>query len=85
MKSQDGHTTVRQFVSEWQRMVRHPEYTADQIRELMTIYRQVFQAERTYLIQQYEIDGRLSEDLFNRLYREITMVEMVVLDHGVTK
>ncbi|VDG30787.1 sodium:proton antiporter [Lactobacillus pentosus] [Lactiplantibacillus mudanjiangensis] len=85
LKSQDGHTTVRQFVSEWQRMVRHPEYTPDQIRELMTIYRQIFQAERTYLSQQYEVEHRLSEDLFNRLYREITMAEMVVLDYGVTK
>lgn len=85
LRSQDGHTTMRQFVSEWQRMVRHPEYTADQMRELMRNYRHVFQAERQYLLHEYEVNHGITEDVFNRLYREITMAEMVVLDYGVTK
>ncbi|WP_125591161.1 cation:proton antiporter [Companilactobacillus jidongensis] len=85
LRSQNGHTTVRQFFSEWQRMVRHAEYTPDQMRELRSIYRQVFQTERTYLSQQYEIKHEISEDLFNNLYREITMAEMVVLKYGVDR
>lgn len=83
LRSQNGHTTVRQFVSEWRRMVRHAEYTPAQMRELMAIYRQVFQTERAYLLQQYEAKHEISEDFFNSLYREITMAEMVVLEYGV--
>lgn len=82
LRSQNGHTTLRQFLSEWRRMVQHPEYTADQMRELMAIYRQVFQAERNYVEQQYNATAGLSEDSFNQLYREITMAEMVVLEYG---
>ncbi|ETY72654.1 cation:proton antiporter [Lactiplantibacillus fabifermentans] len=85
LKSQNGHTTVRQFVKEWRRMVEHPEYTSAQIRELTVIYRGVFQAERDYLLQQYETEHVLNEDIFNILYREIAMAEMVVLDYGVGK
>ncbi|MFD1418364.1 cation:proton antiporter [Companilactobacillus keshanensis] len=85
LRSQNGHTTVRQFFSEWQRMVRHAEYTPEQIRELMSIYRQVFQTERTYLLKQYEVNHEISEDLFNNLYREITMAEMVVLKYGADR
>ncbi|WP_436669446.1 cation:proton antiporter [Lactiplantibacillus plantarum] len=83
LRSQNGHTTVRQFISEWRRMVQHPEYTADEMRELMVIYRQVFQTERDYLQRQYDATHAISEDLFNRLYHEITMAEMVVLEYGV--
>lgn len=83
LRSQNGHTTIKQFVNEWQRMVRHPEYTPEQMRELMTIYRQVFQTERTYLLQQHEAKHEIGEDLFNRLYREITMAETVVFEYGV--
>ncbi|KRL95769.1 cation:proton antiporter [Levilactobacillus hammesii] len=83
LRSQNGHTTVRQFVSEWRRMVQHAEYTPAQMRELMAIYRQVFQTERTYLLRRHEAKHEISEDFFNRLYREITMAEMVVLEYGV--
>lgn len=85
LRSQNGHTTVQQFVSEWQRMVQHPEYTAAQIQELTVIYRGVFQAERDYLIQRYETKHEISEALFNNLYREIAMAEMVILDYGVAE
>ncbi|MFC6181609.1 cation:proton antiporter [Lactiplantibacillus daowaiensis] len=85
LRSQNGHTSVSQFISEWQRMVRHPEYTADQMRDLMTIYRGVFQTERDYLTAQYETTHQISEDVFNQLYREIAMAEMVVLEYGVSK
>lgn len=85
LRSQNGHTSLRQFVSEWQRMVQHAEYTPDQIRELTVIYRHVFQAERDYLQQQYEATAVLNEDLYNSLYREIAMAEMVILDYGVSK
>lgn len=83
LRSQNGHTSLRQFSSEWRRMVRHAEYTPEQMRELMTIYRQVFQTERIYLLRRYETKHEISEDLFNNLYREITMAEMVILEHGV--
>jgi len=85
LRSQNGHTSLRQFVSEWQRMVQHAEYTPDQIRELTVIYRQVFQAERDYLQQQYEATAAFNEDLYNSLYREIAMAEMVILDYGVSR
>ncbi|RRK10017.1 sodium:proton antiporter [Lactiplantibacillus garii] len=83
LQSQDGDTTVQQFVSEWRRMVRHPEYTPEQMSQFMNIYRVAFQVEREYLLRQYEEEHAVSEDLFNVLYREITMAEMVVLEYGV--
>ncbi|TBX38833.1 sodium:proton antiporter [Lactiplantibacillus paraplantarum] len=83
LRSQNGHTSMRQFIAEWRRMVQHPEYTANQMRELMVIYRQVFQTERDYLQQQYDETHAISEDLFNQLYHEITMAEMVVLGYGI--
>lgn len=85
LKSQNGHTTLRQFVKEWRRMVQHAEYTPDQMRELTAVYRQVFQTERAFLTQQFEAEHQISEDLFNSLYREITMAEMVILEYGVGK
>lgn len=85
LRSQNGHTTLRQFMTEWQRMVQHDEYTTAQMRELMVIYRNVFQAERAYLLQQYEADHEISADLFNNLYREIGTAEMVVLEYGIAK
>jgi len=85
LRSQNGHTTVPQFWAEWRRMVQHPEYTPDQLRKLMVVYRNIFQAERVYLLQQYEENHVLNEDLFNELYREIGMAEMVILGYGVMR
>lgn len=85
LRSQNGHTTVRQFFMEWKRMVKHDEYTPEQVHELMSIYRQVFQTERDYLLKRYEVHHEINEDLFNVLYREITMAEMVVLRYGVDR
>lgn len=85
LRSQNGHTSIKQFLGEWRRMVRHPEYTPDQMRELVSIYRQIFQVERTFLLTQHAAKHEISEDLFNVLYREITMAEMVVLEYGVSE
>jgi len=52
---------------------------------LMVVYRNIFQAERVYLLQQYEENHVLNEDLFNELYREIGMAEMVILGYGVMR
>ncbi|WP_318765185.1 cation:proton antiporter [Lactiplantibacillus carotarum] len=83
LRSQDGATTTKQFVSEWRRMIRHPEYSQEQMNQLVTVYQKVFQAERTFLMDAYYQNGTISEIIYNGLYKEITMAEMVVLDYGV--
>ncbi|CAJ1225183.1 sodium:proton antiporter [Levilactobacillus zymae] len=82
LKSQDGHTTVQQFVSEWRRMVRHPEYTQAEMNLLIATYQRVFKTERQYLIDLYYTQHEVSEELFNSLYREVAMAELMVLDYG---
>jgi len=62
-------------------MTAHAEYTPDQVRESTTIFRHVFQAERDYLLSEYEN----SHEIGDNLYREITMAEMVVLDYGIAQ
>ena len=82
LDSQKGQTTVRQFVSEWQRMVRHAEYTSAEMNRLLSTYQWAFQTERDYLVHQYYDTHQISEALFNVLYREVAMAELMVLDYG---
>lgn len=82
LDSQKGQTTVRQFVSEWQRMVRHAEYTSAEMNLLLSTYQWAFQTERDYLVYQYYDTHQISEALFNVLYREVAMAELMVLDYG---
>lgn len=83
LRSQNGQTSMRDFVSEWQRMVQHDEYTHAQMNQLVAAYQWVFQTERNYLIDNYYTHHLISEDVFNSLYREVALAEMMVLDYGV--
>jgi len=47
-------------------MTAHAEYTPDQVRESTTIFRHVFQAERDYLLSEYENSHEIGDNLFTR-------------------
>lgn len=82
LRSQNGQTTVKQFIGEWQRMIRHAEYSAAQMDQLTTAYQWVFHSERNYLIDLYFNQKVISTRLFNSLYREVDTAEMMVLDYS---
>lgn len=83
LKSQGGQTTVKQFIYEWRRMIRHDEYTTEQMSQITRTFTQVFQIEREFLIEQYNKGSELDEISFNKLYQEIAMSEVYVLEYGV--
>lgn len=82
LESQKGQTTVKQFVSEWRRMVRHAAYTPAEMSQLIAAYQWVFYTERDYLINLYYVNQQISEAVFNNLYREVATAELVVMDYG---
>ncbi|WP_300560084.1 sodium:proton antiporter [Companilactobacillus sp.] len=85
LKSQDGQTTFKQFVKEWQRMIRHPEYTDSQVKQIMRVFTQVFHAERKLLIDLYQSKPKLDEESFNKLYQEIAIAEVAVLEYDIRR
>lgn len=85
LESQMAQTTVHQFVGEWRRMVRHAEYTHEEMNQLVAAYQWVFQTERDYLVDRYYVNHELDEDKFNVLYREVAMAELMVMDYGGRK
>lgn len=82
LNSQSGHTTVNDFGHEWQRMLFHSEYTQEQVNQSMDIFYQVFQQERNFLVEYREEHSEFTSDMFNKLYQEIGMSEIVTLEFG---
>ena len=83
LESQKGQTTMRDFVREWQRMIRRAANTAAEMDQLMTAFQWVFKTERNFLVELYYEKHQISKTAFDGLYREVTMAEMVILDYGV--
>lgn len=82
LQSQEGQTTLREFGREWRRMIRHPEYTAEQLAQSVQILCQAFQCEKTVLTRYRDEHPELGTSLFNKLYQEISMAEIVTLEVG---
>ncbi|WP_295746806.1 hypothetical protein [uncultured Limosilactobacillus sp.] len=78
LRSQKGQTTLKEFWNKWTRMIQHEESTKKQINTALNTFYVVFQAERTFLSDNYQQQG-LTTNNYNLLYRETINAEMVVL------
>lgn len=80
LQTQMRNTSFKHFWRAFQRSLRQPELTKEQVNTLDMAYRLAFQEEREYLstVSQQEIQYL---NILTNLYSEILMAEMVVLNH----